>query len=87
MIMSTSGAMPSFRTPMTLPVKPSGVVPWVTVRPWTVLARGRHRGCDGAVAGRRVGLRRAGGHGGRAEAEPQDGGERSQGAAPAHDGS
>ena len=72
---------------MTFPVKPSGVGAVGDREAVDVLARGRDRGCDGAVAGRHVGLRRAGGHGGRPEAEPQDGGERGQGAAPAHDGS
>ena len=33
--MSMPGAMPSSRTPRTSPVKPSGVVPWLTVSPVT----------------------------------------------------
>jgi hypothetical protein len=39
MIMSMSGAMPSTSTPMTEPVNSSGVVPEVTVRPWTGWSR------------------------------------------------
>ena len=33
--MSTPGSMPSLRTPITVPSKVEGVVPLVTVRPWT----------------------------------------------------
>src|SRR3954452_15105169 len=34
-IMSMSGAIPSWRTPRTVPVTSSGLVPLLTVRPWT----------------------------------------------------
>src|SRR5215212_677305 len=34
--MSTPGSIPSLRTPMMLPLKPVGLVPWMTVRPVTL---------------------------------------------------
>ena len=33
--MSTPGSIPSWRTPITVPSNAEGVVPLVTVRPWT----------------------------------------------------